>query len=338
MKLYAGIDLHSNNSLVSVIDETDRVLVERRVPNELQQIVRVLEPYRQRMTGVAVESTYNWYWLVDGLMECGFTVHLANPAAMKQYEGLKRTDDAHDAWWLAHLLRLGILPRGYIYPKEERAVRDLLRKRMQLVRVRSMQILSVQNLVARNTGGKISGNAVKQLSAQGVDKVASEPLHALAIEANVRVMDCAQEQVERLEREILIRARPRPEFALLKSVSGVGDILGLTILLETGEIGRFAKVGCYASYARCVDSARISNRKKKGEGNAKCGNRYLAWAFVEAAHFAVRYEPRIRRFFERKRARRGAMVAIKAVAHKLARAVYHVLSRKVAFDLKRAFA
>jgi transposase len=337
MELYAGIDLHSNNCYVTVIDGSDRVVVERRVANDLAKVVALLRCHEGRMVGVVVESTYNWYWLVDGLMECGFSVHLANPAAMKQYEGLKRTDDAHDAWWLAHMLRLGILPQGYIYPKEERAVRDLLRKRMQLVRIRSMQIASIQNLVARNIGGKISGNVVKQLSVQSIGEMKLEPLQALAIEANVQVMEGVQEQLERLEREVLARVRPVPEFKLLKTVSGIGDILGLTILLETGEIGRFAKVGCYASYARCVDSARMSNSRKKGEGNAKCGNRYLGWAFVEAAHFAVRYEPRIRRFFERKRARRGAMVAIKAVAHKLARAAYHVLSRKQPFELERAF-
>jgi transposase len=338
MKLYGGIDLHSNNSVVVVLDEQDRVMVEKRLSNNLAQIEALLAPYRQQLVGLVVESTYNWYWLVDGLMEAGYRVHLANTAAIKQYEGLKRTDDVHDAKWLAHVLRLGILPEGYIYPKEERAVRDLLRKRSQLMRQRTANLLSVQNLVARNTGASISANAIKQLDAQRAVELDGDVVRGRAIEANVVVMGCLVEQIARLEREVLARVKLRPEFALLRTAPGIGNVLGLTIMLEMGPVSRFAKVGQFASYARCVDSERISNGKKKGAGNVKCGNRYLAWAFVEAAHFAVRYDERIKRFYDRKRAKTNGIVAIKAVAHKLARAVYHMLRSSEPFDVARAFA
>ena len=151
MKLYCGIDLHSNNSLVLVLDEKDHVVYQKRLPNDLSLIRSELSPYQSQIQGVAIESTFNWYWLVDGLMESGFKVHLVNTAAVVQYEGLKYTDDDHDARWLAHLLRLDILPTGYIYPKDKRPVRDLLRKRSQLVRYRTAQILSIQSLMSRNT-------------------------------------------------------------------------------------------------------------------------------------------------------------------------------------------
>jgi transposase len=128
------------------------------------------------------------------------------------------------------------------------------------------------------------------------------------------------------------------QFEPLLSIPGVGRILALAIMLESGAIERFAKVGNFSSYARCVDSKRLSNDKKKGEGNRKCGNKYLAWAFVEAAHFAVRYNARIKRFYERKAAKTNKVVAIKAVAHKLARAAYHVMRERVPFDKARAFA
>jgi len=111
---------------------------------------------------VVVESTYNWYWLVDGLMEADYRVHLANPAAMQQYSGLKYTDDHSDARWLAHLLRLGVLPEGFIYPKAERAVRDLWRKRAHLVRQHTANVLSVQNLMARNTGSRCSAKRIDE--------------------------------------------------------------------------------------------------------------------------------------------------------------------------------
>ena len=140
MKLYGGIDLHSNNNVMAIMDERDRVVYQKRLPNDLDTILKRLAPYQSELEGLVVESTYNWYWLVDGLMEAGFTVHLANPAAIKQYEGIKYTDDDLDACLLAHLLRLGILPKGYIYPKEERPVGDLLRKRAQLVRQKVTQI------------------------------------------------------------------------------------------------------------------------------------------------------------------------------------------------------
>jgi len=154
MKTYAAIDLHSNNGVLIVTDETDRVLRQKKLANKLELFVAELEPFRATLQGVAVESTFNWYWLVDGLLKHGFTVKLVNTAAIQQYEGLKYTDDPYDARWLAHMMRLGILATGYIYPREERAVRDLLRKRSSLVQQRTANILSVQNLEQRNRGTK----------------------------------------------------------------------------------------------------------------------------------------------------------------------------------------
>ena len=142
MKLYGGIDLHANNSVVVVINEEDRILYQKRLHNVLDEILLALAPYQAALQGIVVESTYNWYLLVDGLMTAGYRVHLANTTTVVQYKGLKHTDDQSDARWVAHLLRLGILPEGYIYPKEERAVRDLLRKRSQLVRHRTSNLLT----------------------------------------------------------------------------------------------------------------------------------------------------------------------------------------------------
>jgi len=144
MKLYCGIDLHSNNSLVSVINEKDRVVFEKRLPNDLMTIRNALQPYQAEMAGIVVESTYNWYWLVDGLIDTGYDVRLANTIAMKQYDGLKYTDDKTDARHLAHVFRLGILPEGYIYPFDMRCVRDALRRRLLMVRQRVMHHLSLK--------------------------------------------------------------------------------------------------------------------------------------------------------------------------------------------------
>ncbi|MGF6979967.1 transposase [Paraburkholderia sp. JPY465] len=133
MDKFSGIDLHSNNSVVVVSDETDRVLYQRRLPNDPVQIRAALAPHRADLVGVVIEATFNWYWLVDELMSDGYRVHPANPAAIRQYDGLKYSGDFTDAIHLAQLLRLGLLPEGYIYPVEQRPLRDLARKRMQLV-------------------------------------------------------------------------------------------------------------------------------------------------------------------------------------------------------------
>ena len=338
MKVYGGIDLHSDNSVIGLLDEQDRVLYRKRLPNELAIILGELAPFGKDLEGLVVESTYNWYWLVDGLMEVGYRVHLANTAAIVQYEGLKYTDDTSDALWLAKLLRLGLLPQGYIYPKEERAVRDLLRKRSRLVQQRTANLLSVQNLMARNRGRGLSANEVKRLSVEQVDELVDDQYRALAIKSTLVVMRSLEEMIEMVERAVKARVRLRPAFRPLLTVSGIGEILGLTIMLETGDIGRFAHVGNYASYCRCVGSEKLSNGKRKGKGNTKNGNKYLAWAYVEAANFAVRYCPQIKRYYQRKRAKSNGIVAIKTVAHKLARACYYILRDQVPFEVSKAFA
>jgi len=334
MELYCGIDLHATNHLVVVIDETDRRVLEKRLANDISITVDTLTPYRDQLAGIAVESTFNWYWLVDGLEDAGFSPCLANPTAIKQYSGLKHSDDPYDAFFLAHLMRLGILPTGYIYPREQRGVRDLLRRRLSMVQMATRLLLAVQSQIWRSTGIKISS---AQIHHPGFElPLPSGPVYEGAA-AQWHLLQHTQEAILNLERLALKLYRGEESYALLQTIKGIGKILALTIGLETGSINRFRRAGNYASYCRCVASQRISNGKKKGENNRKAGNRYLSWAFHEAAHFAVRFEPNVQRFYERKRQKRHAIVAIRAVAHKLARAVFHMLKHHEPFDVNRAF-
>ena len=337
MTLYAGIDLHSNNSVVVVQDEEDHVVGRRRLANDLSAVCAWLEPYRDDLAGVVVESTYNWYWLVDGLMEQGYTVHLANTVAIQQYNGLKYRDDASDARWLAKLLRLGELPEGYIYPRTERAIRDLLRKRSQLVRQATMNLLSIQNLFARNRGEGINADRVKQLTPEAVDATFEDGNVALAVKSALKVMKCLQEQILSLEKAVHGQVGLRNGYKKLLTVPGIGKILAMTIMLETGDINRFPGVGNYVSYGRLVGSSHLTNGKRKGSGNTKNGNAFLCWAFIEAANFAIRHNETIRHYYQRKQARTKRIVALKAVAHKLARACYYIIKEDVAFELTRAF-
>jgi len=334
MALYCGIDLHSNNHVIVINDEHDKTVFEKRIGNELALSLKYLEPFRDELVGIAVESTFNWYWLVDGLMEHGYKLHLVNTAAVKQYEGLKHSGDVKDAFHLAHLMRLEILPTGYIYPKEQRMIRDLLRRRMQLVQTSSKQLLSIQNQIWRSTGVRVSANQIKK---KGFEITQLSGHLKMAADTNLRIYRSIREEIRLLECEVEKAVKEPESLELLQTMVGIGPILGLTILLETGTVERFKDVGNYASYCRCVQSLRESNGKKKGEGNAKSGNKYLSWAFSQVAHMAVRYEPKIKAFYDRKYHKRNGIVAIRAVAHKLARAAYFMLKNKERFDVQKAF-
>lgn len=337
MKLYCGIDLHSNNSVIVILDEEDKVVYQKKLSNQLTVILQQLSVFKEHIVAIAIESTFNWYWLVDGLQTEGYQVKLVNTAAVQTYSGLKHTDDKDDARWLAHLMRLDILPTGYIYPKEERAIRDLLRKRSQLVRQCTANILSAQNILIRNTSVSISGNKLKTMELSELDSLLNDPNTLLAIRSNIMIIKSLQSGIKAIEKSVLNQMKLRPEFIQLLTVNGIGNILGLTIMLETGAISRFNKVGNYSSYCRCVKSERLSNGKKKGENNRKNGNKYLAWAYVEAANFAIRYNDQIKSFYQKKKAKTNGIIATKAVAHKLARACYHMIKNQVPFNVNQAF-
>lgn len=337
MRHYVGLDLHSTNTYIGIIDEEGRRIYKGKKLNYTALILDELEPFQEKVAGVVVESTYNWYWLVDKLIETGYNVHLANPSAIKQYEGLKNTNDYDDAFHLANLLRLGILKEGYIYPKEQRAVRDLLRKRAMLVRHRTAHILSFKSLYNRQTGFTLAAEDIKRIKDRELDELSPLEHVRRSGQVNISVMRFLSAEIEEIEKVVLSSMRLKEAFQKLKTVTGIGDILALTIALETGEINRFAKVGNFTSYCRLVTSQRLSNGKKKGEGNRKNGNKYLCWAFIEAAHHAKRYCPYARKFFQRKSAKSKKVVAFKALAHKLARASYFVMRDRIDYDPQKAF-
>jgi transposase len=235
----AGIDLHSNNAMIGLVDMEGNRLQHKKVPCELPAVLEVLAPYKRRLEKVAVESTYNWYWLVDGLSDQEYPVVLANPARIDQYDGLKHGDDKSDAFFLAELLRLGILPTGYIYDRETRPVRDLLRRRLSLVRQRSSLILSFKSLYARNTGAALSLSRVKTLSVGEGKALYEHPCDRLIAEEQLTVMRQLDASIERIEKTVLKVVKLLPSYKRLQTIPGIGVILGLTITLETGPIARW---------------------------------------------------------------------------------------------------
>lgn len=337
MKIMVGIDLHSNNALCGLMDAKGHRLLHKKLPCDLGAIRELLEPYRHRIATIGIESTFNWYWLVDGLQDHGYHVVLANPAAMQPYSGKKHTDDVSDAYFIAELLRLDLLPLAHIPDRQIRPVRDLLRRRLLLVRQRTTLILSFKSLNERTLGERVPLSRVKAMNATEAAARFTAPADQLLGGEQITLMGHLSDSITKLEEHILAVTGKTSAYQRLQELPGIGKILGLTIALETGDVKRFADAGNFASYCRCVRSVRQSNNKKKGENNRKCGNKYLAWAFVEAAHFACRYNEQCRRFYDRKKQQTNPVIATKALACKLAKAAWHVMAEDAPYDATRVF-
>ena len=336
-KVMAGIDLHSNNVVVGVMDMDGKRVGSAKLPCKLSEIVKFLAPFKKRLEQVAVESTYNWYWLVDGLQSLNYPVVLANPAGMQQYSGIKHADDSNDAFFLAELLRLKILPTGHIYDAQLRPVRDLLRRRMTLVHQRTALMLSFKSLYTRTTGQEMTLSQLKDLEIKQAQELYDHSANQMIAGMQIQHIEQLTESIGKIEKVVMASARELPAYPRLTTLPGVGIILGMTITMEVGDIKRFASPGDFASYCRTVEAQRTSNNKKKAENNSKCGNKYLAWALVEGANFARRYDQQCRKWYDRKAAKTSKVVATKALACKLAKAAWHVMSQGSDYDAKRMF-
>lgn len=333
----AGIDLHGNNLVIGVINQEGKRIAHQKLDCDLKQVTEFLQPLKAQLESMAVESTFNWYWLVDGLRAQEYPVDLANPAKIEQYSGIKHADDKHDAFHLAELQRLKILPKAHIYDAELRPVRDLLRRRTNLVHQRTALYLSFKSLYARTTGKTMPLQQLKSMEPKEGRELYEHPANQLIAQVQLEHIEALDRSISRIEKAVLACARELPLYEKLLTIPGIGKILGMTITMEVGDIARFKTDGDFASYCRAVDSRRLSNGKQKGENNHKCGNKYLSWALVEAANCAKRSDQNCRRWYDRKKARTSTVVATKALACKLAKAAWHIMANKTTYDANRMF-
>ena len=331
-KVIAGIDLHGNNLVIGVINQEGKRVGYRKLDCELADVEEFLKPFKRRLQSMAVESTFNWYWLVDGLRARGYEIELANPAKIEQYSGIKHADDKQDAFHLAELQRLNILPKAHLYDAHLRPVRDLLRRRTNLVHQRTALFLSFKSLYARTTGQVMPLAILKSMEPKEAKSLYEHPANQLIAKIQLQHIGALDRSLRVIEKAVLDWAQALPLYEKLLTLPGVGKILGMTITMEVGEIARFKTDGDFASYCRAVDSRRLSNGKQKGENNQKCGNQYLSWAFVEAAHFAKRLDQHCRRWYDRKKAKSSVVIATKALACKLAKAAWHVMAQQTEDD------
>jgi len=336
-KLIAGIDLHSNNVMIGLINQDGKRVGHRKLECDLKEVLEFLEPLKPQLQSMAVESTFNWYWLVDGLRAQGYGIDLANPAKIEQYNGIKHANDRDDAFHLAELQRLNILPKAHVYDPQLRPVRDLLRRRTNLVHQRTALLLSFKSLYARTTGQRLDLSDVKKMEPKEAPKLYSHPANQLIARVQAEHIQALDKSVSRIEKAVLSCAREIPMYEKLVTIPGIGRILGMTITMEVGDIKRFKSDGHFASYCRMVDAKRLSNGKCKADNNQKCGNEYLAWAFVEAANFSRRYDEYCRRWYDRKAAKTSNVIATKALGCKLSKAAWHVMSEGADYDATRMF-
>lgn len=216
-------------------------------------------------------------------------------------------------------------------------MRDLLRRRLMLVHQKTAHTLSFQNLIARERGERVSSNQIQKLRPGEVAQFFDDDRLVLMGETNIELIRFLTKQIHVIENAVLQEVKLKPEYEKLLTVPGIGKILAFTIMLETGDINRFHKVGNYTSYCRCVKSSRESNEKKKGENNRKNGNRYLSWAYIEAANFMRRHCPEAKAWYQRKLRRSKQVVATKALASKICKACYFIIKDQVDFDVRKIF-
>lgn len=336
-KVIAGIDLHGNNLLIGVMNQDGKRVAHQKLDCDLQEVMEFLKPYKAQLQSMAVESTFNWYWLVDGLRAHGYDIDLANPAKIEQYSGMKHVSDKDDAFFLAELQRLNILPKAHVYDPTLRPVRDLLRRRTNLVQQRTGLLISFKSLHARTTGQPLDLADAKRLEPKEATALYEHPANQLIAQIQAEHIQGLEKSIKRIEHAVLASAKEIPLYERLLTIPGIGRILGMTITMEVGDIKRFATDGDFASYCRMVDARRLSNGKVKGDNNQKCGNKYLSWAFVEAANFAKRYDALCRRWFDRKAARTNPVLATKALGCKLSKAAWHVMAHDCNYDPQRMF-
>jgi transposase len=348
MQFYCGIDLGARKTHVCLIDEDDNKLLDMKMYNDFELIEMyndfelieaVLRPYKSSLE-VVVESTINWEWLVYGLRKYGYEVKLAHTLGLKAITWSKKKTDTWDAFTLAKLLRGRLIPQAYIYPYELRPVRDLVRERIRLVTKRATEYGAINRMLLKYNIQGFDRNSVKHLSEKDMHELYHHPFVRVKATMELQRIELLTEQIRLIEKALFERARQDTVFSLLQTIPGIGDVLALTILYEVGDIDRFAHVRGFCSYSRVVPGIHQSSGKAYRSPHSKQGNRYLKWAFSQAAIMAIRYYPEIRRLHERlaaKRKKAARLVARSIIAHKLAQAAFHVMKHHVEYKEELLF-
>src|SRR5918911_143941 len=335
-QFYCGIDLHARTMYLCILNRDGEILVHRNMPAYPDALLRTIAPYRDDIV-VAVECVFTWYWLADLCAREGMPFGLGHALYMKAIHGGKAKNDRIDAQKIAVLLRGGTLPQAYVYPSEMRATRDLLRRRIHFMRKRAELLTHVQQTNSQYNLPEIGKKIAYKANRDGVAERFPNPAVQKSIEVDLALIDYYDCLLNDLELHIVktAKAHDANTFYRLQSVPGIGKILSLVLLYEIHDIRRFPRVQDFASYCRLVKCAKESAGKRYGTSGTKIGNAYLKWAFSEAAVLFLRSNAAGQKYFARLEKKHGQGKALTILAHKLARAVYYMLTRDTVFEMDR---
>jgi transposase len=333
-QFYCGIDLHARTMYVCILDQHGTILVHRNMKASPDMFLKAIAPYRADLV-VCVECIFTWYWLADLCAQEGIPFVLGHALYMKAIHGGKAKNDKIDSQKIAALLRGGMLPEAYVYPAKMRATRDLLRRRTHLMRKRAELLAHVQNTNSQYNVPEIGKKIAYKANRAGVAERFEDVAVQKTIEVDLALITYYDDLLKDLELYILKTAKQHDAntLYLLQTIPGIGKILSLVLLYEIHDIRRFPRVQDFASYARLVTCSKESAGKRLGTSGKKIGNAHLKWAFSEAATLFLRQNPAGQKLLGRLEKKHDKGTALSILAHKLGRAVYHMLKRKVAFEM-----
>lgn len=338
-RFYCGIDLHARVMYLCILDNRGDILLHRNMRACPEDFLEAIRPYRADLV-VCCECMFSWYWLADLCRDESITFVLGHALYMKAIHGGKAKNDRIDSKKIAKLLRSGMIPTAYVYPKEMRAARDLLRRRNHLMRKRAELLSHIQNTNSQYNHKVFEGSLCHRANRAGIEERFEDEAARESIRADIELIDFYDKIINRLELVALRTAKEHDPNAvfLLRTVKGIGKVLSLVILYEIHDIDRFPRVQDFVSYARLVACPRESAGKRKGTSGRKIGNMHLKWAFSEAATLFLRNNPRGMKYKQRLVSKHGKAKALSIIAHRLGRAVYFILKRREAFDINRFLA
>ena len=333
---YCGIDLHARILYVCIIDNNGQTIVHKEISADANKLHNLLEPYIGNIV-VGVECMHCWYWVSDFCDDIGVDFILGHALYMKAIHGGKAKNDKIDSYKIAKLIRGGNFPLAYTYPKEMRATRDLLRRRMKIVRHGSDLKAHVVNTTSQYNLPPNRVNLKNICAREQLKSTFPNPVVQRSIDLDMEILDHYAKQLNKLEWYIEQQAKQHNpvHYQLLKTISGIGRILALTIIYEIGDITRFSSVQKFASYARLVKCKAESAGKTYGTSGNKIGNAHLKWAFSEAIVLHLRGNKEAQNYLQKLQRRMSKAKALSAFAHKLGRCIFYMLKNETVFDERK---
>lgn len=335
-KHYCGVDLHTKNMYLCILDQSNKVLLHINIVTSAEAFLKAIEPYREDLV-VAAECMFTWYWLADLCHEHNIKFVLGHALYMRAIQGGKAKNDKVDSRKIAGLLKSGMFPMAYVYPQKMRATRDLMRRRNHFAQKRAELFAHTQNTASQYLPDELLGTIAKKSYRANIQNRFNEQSTQTSVETNMMLVEAYDKVIDQLEKEIYESAKVHQpmNLAILQSFPGIGPIIGLTILYEIENINRFKRVQEFVSYARLVKSARESNGKRYGSNGKKIGNAHLKWAFMQAAVGYLKKNPEGQKYLEKLHSKHPKGKALAILAHKIGRVVYYMLQRKMMFNPKQ---